>query len=487
MKQMMQQTGEGVHPRQMSAGLETGRKVAAEFLEKFTKPANKRLADREMLEAIASASLMTKLDHKMASQLTQIVVDAIYCLAGELQTTKGSAGQTEGQTASTVSPTSLNNSLEKTATTSTSDDADMAAGEEEIPFDLHMVEVLHMKQGMNSETRLVRGMVMDHGCRHPEMPSRLKKCKILTCNVSLEYEKSEVNAGFFYSTAEQRERLALAERKFTDEKVKQIIELKRKVCTPENGFTFVVLNQKGIDPPSLDMFAKEGIMALRRCKRRNMERLVLCCGGNAVNSVEDLTENDLGYAGEVWETEIGDDKFTFVEEVQKPKSCCILIKGSTEHGIAQVQDAVRDGLRAVWNLLRDKKVVPGAGAFEIACSAHLKDYANNEMTGKHKLGVMALSESLLVIPKTLARNSGFDVQDTLMKLQEAYARQSKTDGATVDIGLDLNTGNVMRPSVEGVYDNYIVKKQQLSLLAAVVEQLILVDEIMKAGKQMGRA
>merc|ERR1711988_295454 len=134
---------------------------------------------------------------------------------------------------------------------------------------------------------------------------------ILTCNVSLEYEKSEVNAGFFYSSAEQRDKLVESERKFTDEKVKKIIELKRKVCTEENKKSFVLINQKGIDPPSLEMLARENIIALRRAKRRNLERLPLAVGGNAVNSVDDLDEDDLGEADHVYEHVIEDDKFTF--------------------------------------------------------------------------------------------------------------------------------------------------------------------------------
>lgn len=51
------------------------------------------------------------------------------------------------------------------------------------------------------------------------------------------------------------------------------------------GKSFVLINQKGIDPQSLDLLAKEGILALRRAKRRNMERLTLACGGVAINSV----------------------------------------------------------------------------------------------------------------------------------------------------------------------------------------------------------
>ena len=116
------------------------------------------------------------------------------------------------------------------------------------------------------------------------MPKRLENCYILTCNVSLEYEKTEVNSQFFFSSATDRDKMVQSERKFTDERCKKIVDLKKKVCEG-NDKSFVVINEKGVDPVCLEMFAKEGIIALRRAKRRNMERIVLCCGGSAVNSV----------------------------------------------------------------------------------------------------------------------------------------------------------------------------------------------------------
>merc|ERR1711935_314099 len=119
-----------------------------------------------------------------------------------------------------------------------------------------------------------------------------------------------------YSSADQRDKLVDSERKFTDDKVRAIIGLKKKVCTEENKKTFVVINQKGIDPPSLDMLAKEGIVALRRAKRRNMERLPLAVGGSAVNSVDDLDVDDLGYADLVYEQTLDEDKYTFIEGVK---------------------------------------------------------------------------------------------------------------------------------------------------------------------------
>merc|ERR1719246_427638 len=237
-------------------------------------------------------------------------------------------------------------------------DAVRCIKQEDKALDLHMVEVLHMKNKLITDTRLIKGLVMDHGARHPDMPKRLQNCYILTCNCSLEYEKSEVNAGFFYSSSEQRDKLVESERKFTDEKVRKIVALKQKVCTEENKKTFVVINQKGIDPPSLEMLAHEGIIALRRAKRRNMERLPLAVGGNAVNSVDDLDVDDLGYADLVYEQTLEDDKYTFIEGVKFPNSCTILIQGSTDHAIAQMKDALRDGLRAVQNTIEDNAVVP---------------------------------------------------------------------------------------------------------------------------------
>jgi T-complex protein 1 subunit zeta len=204
----------------------------------------------------------------------------------------------------------------------------------------------------------------------------------------------------------QRDKLVEAERKHVDDKVRKIIELKNKVCdTPDKNF--VIINQKGIDPMALDMLAKAGIFALRRAKRRNMERLVLACGGRQVNEVDEaLTPAVLGHADLVTETTLGEDKFTFVEGVKDPQSVSILIKGPNSHTIAQIKDAVRDGLRAVKGAIEDgvrstfclqercfslwltsflQVLIPGAGAFEVACSQAMQTYAQT-VPGRAKWG-----------------------------------------------------------------------------------------------------
>jgi len=269
-----------------------------------------------------------------------------------------------------------------------------------------------------------------------------------------------------------------SERKWLDERCKQVVDFKRSVC--KEGESFVMINQKGIDPLSLDIFAKEGILCLRRAKRRNMERMTLACGGSPIHSLEDLDPSQLGYAGKVMETTIGEDKFTFVEECKHPKSCTLLLQGPNSHTIAQIKDAIRDGLRAVKNAVEDRAVVPGGGAFEIAAALHLRENIIKSTLGRAKLGVEAYAEALLVIPKTLAENSGFDVQDSILTLTE----ERETTGLAV--GLDCKSGEPMIPADEGVWDNVRVKRQCLYLSTVLANQLLLVDEVMRAGKQMGK-
>jgi len=427
---------EGVHPRVIQAGFVLAKERCSKFLDSMAKKIDDVKTARDLLLDVARTSLRTKLEPKLAESVTEIVVDA--CLA--------------------IHP---------------------PAEAKDQQLDLHMVEMIHMIHRRGEDSRLVKGLVLDHGARHPDMPKRLENCYVMTANVSLEYEKTEASSGFYYANAVQREKLVASERKFTDEKVKKIIELKRKVCTPENKKSFVLINQKGIDPLSLDALAKEGIFAARRAKRRNMERLSKSCGGYAVNSVDDLTPDCLGECEELYEVTLGEEKFTFMEGCKYSKSVTVLVTGPDQHTIAQIKGAVRDGLRNIKNVFDDKSVIPGAGAYEIAAYADLMEFKKS-VKGKEKLGVQAFADALLIVPKTLALNSGLDIQETLI------AVQSEHEESKINVGIDVDSGDAIDPLSEGIIDNYRVKKQAIHLSEVIASQLLLVDEVIKAGRKMGK-
>jgi T-complex protein 1 subunit zeta len=123
--------------------------------------------------------------------------------------------------------------------------------------------------------------------------------------------------------------------------------------------------------------------------------------------------------------------------------------------MTQIHDALRDGFRSVKNAIEDHCLIPGAGAFEVACSIHLQTACKATAKGRTKLGVLAFAEALLIIPKTLAANGGFDVQDAIVGLQQ---EAEETDEP---VGLDLKSGEPMNPVTEGIWDNYRVKRQML--------------------------
>lgn len=420
---------DGLHPRVVADGFVLAQKKTLEILDQIKVPIDPN--DRDLLMKVANTCLRTKVKPSIADKLTGICVDAV-------------------------------NTVRK------SDNS----------IDLHMVEIMEMNHKTEEETMFVKGLVLDHGARHPDMPKLAKDVYVLCLNVSLEYEKSTVHSTIVYKSAEEREKLVASERAFIDERCRKVIELKEKVCTKGEGF--LLYNQQGIDPNSLDMLAKAGIIALRRAKRRNMERMPLCFGGYSMNSVDALTPECLGRADLVYEYVLGEEKYTFVESTKNVNSATILIKAAAKHTLTQIKDAVYDGLRAVKNAIDDKALVPGAGAFEIAAYTSLLKYKST-IKDKKSFGVQAFADALTVLPKTLAANSGFDQQDVMVKLVHEHAENNLV------VGLDLNSGEPVNPVDIGVFDNYSVKRQLINSCTVIANNLLLVDEIMRAGMTSTKA
>jgi T-complex protein 1 subunit zeta len=188
LRQAERYTSEGLHPRIITDGYDIARDATIEFLDKFKVPVKDGAAkyDRELLTSIASTSLKTKLDHELADGITDAIVDAIMCVAPDEDDDK--------------------------------------------PVDLNMIEVMTMERKMGTDSKFVNGLVLDHGGRHPDMPKVLENCHVMTCNVTFEYEKTEVQSGFFYSNADEREKLVESERKWLDERCKAVIDFKNSVC-----------------------------------------------------------------------------------------------------------------------------------------------------------------------------------------------------------------------------------------------------------------
>jgi thermosome len=239
-----------------------------------------------------------------------------------------------------------------------------------------------------TDSQLVHGMVIDKDRLHPNMPKKVTGARIALLNAAIEIEKTEVDAKIEITSPDQLQAFLDQEETMLKGMVDDIM------ATGAN----VVFCQKGIDDLAQHFLAKAAIYTVRRVKKSDMEKLARATGGRVVTSIHDLTKNDLGKAGTVEERKIGDEKMTFVEECENPKSVSIILRGGTEHVVDELSRAMEDALRVVGVVVEDKQLVPGGGAPEVELALRLREYAAT-VGGREQLSIEAFADSMEVIPR----------------------------------------------------------------------------------------
>ncbi|RLG84934.1 MAG: thermosome subunit, partial [Thermoprotei archaeon] len=232
--------------------------------------------------------------------------------------------------------------------------------------------------------------------------------------------------------------------------------------------------QKGIDDVAQHFLAKKGILAVRRVKRSDMEKLERATGGRIVTSIRDLSEKDLGYAEQVEERRVGNDKMVFIEGCKNPKAATILLRGANDMLLDEVERSLNDALHAVRNALREPKVVAGGGAIEIELAMRLRKFAES-IGGKEQLAVQAFADALEEIPAILASTTGMDVLETLMELRKLHAE------GKVNAGIDVLNSKVIDDMTKiNVVDPTVVKKQIIKSATEAATAILKIDDIIAA-------
>ena len=242
----------------------------------------------------------------------------------------------------------------------------------------------------------------------------------------------------------------------------------------ESSGASVVFCQKGIDDLAQYYLSKAGIYAARRVKKSDMEKLARATGAQIVNNIETLTKESLGTSGVVEETTIGDEEMTYVRECKNPKAVTLLVRGGTEHVVAEVERAVEDAIGDVIASVKYGKVVGGAGAPEMEVSKGLRDFANT-LSGREQLAVLAFAEAVEIIPKTLAENAGLDPIDVITSLKASHDKDIKFAGINVFDGKVLDAWEL------GIIEPLKIKTQAIKSASEVTELILRIDDIIASG------
>ena len=315
------------------------------------------------------------------------------------------------------------------------------------------------------DTSLIQGIVLDKEVVHSSMPNSIKNGKIVLLNSALEIEKPEFDAKINISDPNQM-------KAFMDEENRLIKGMVDKII--QTGANTLIC-QKGIDDIAQHYLAKANILAVRRVKQSDMEKLAKATGGRIVANVEEITKSDLGNAGLVEQRSIEDDKWVYVEKAKNPKAVTLLIRGGTQRIVDEAERSMHDALSVVKDVIEKPEVVAGGGAPEAYISFELGKWSN-KLSGREQLAVRKFAEALEAIPITLAENAGLDPIDIKVELKSAL---SKGDTQS---GIGVLEGGIKNMMDLNVFEPTAVKEQIIKSATEVASMIIRIDDVIASGK-----
>jgi len=321
------------------------------------------------------------------------------------------------------------------------------------------------------DTELIKGIIIDKEIVNAGMPKRVEKAKIALLDSPLEVEKTEFSAEIRIKDPNQMQA-------FLDKETQM---LKNMVVKIKASGATVLFCQKGIDDMAQHFLAKEGIIAARRVKQSDMEKLARATGGIVITKLDDLTGKDLGEAGIVEERKVGDDKMIFVEKCKEPRSVAILIRAGLERMVDEADRAMNDALSVVADVVEDNKIVAGGGATEAEIAKVLRGFATT-VGGREQLAIEAFADALEIVPKALAENAGLESIDILVGLRSAH---EKKNGHLM--GVDVFKGKIVNSYEDGVVEPLKVKEQAMKSAAEVAAMILRIDDVIASTKPRGGA
>jgi thermosome len=333
-----------------------------------------------------------------------------------------------------------------------------------VSIDHDFIKLEKKEGGSIEDTEFINGVLIDKEIAHSGMPRQVKNAKIALLDVALEIEKTETDARIEITNPEQMQSFLAQEEKMLKEMVDKIAKSKANV----------VFIQKGIDDVAQHHLAKAGILAVRRIKKSDMEKLSKATGANLVTSLEDLNPEDLGYAGVVEERKISGEQMVFVEKCKDPKSVTIFIRGSTQQVVNEVERSLNDVIGALSSAVEEGKYVIGGGSIEVDIANGLRSYSS-DVGGREQLAIQAFADAIEIVPKTLAESAGMDVIDTLVQLRSKH----KAAGGRV-YGVDVFKNTINDMEKQGIIEPLKVKEQAIASASEASEIILRIDDMISS-------
>jgi len=329
--------------------------------------------------------------------------------------------------------------------------------------DISDIKIVKQKGNSIEDSELVHGIALDKEAANEFMPKKIDNASILVIDFALELRSPETETKISVSTPEQLQNFIASEELALRDMTNKII----------NSGAKVVFCQKGIDDVAQYFLSKAGIMAYRRVAKSDIEKISRATSGRIISSIQEIRKEDLGFASLVEQVKKGEDVMTYVRGCKNPKAVTILLQGSTDHVLDEVERAVKDGLGDVMAAVKDGRVVSGGGAVEMELARRLRQYART-LGGREQLAVEEFAYALEYVPETLAENAGLDPVNIMTELKQRHESGASRDG------INLFVNKVEDCLAAGIVEPVRVKLQAVASSSEVATMILRIDDVLAA-------
>ncbi|CAI5973223.1 unnamed protein product, partial [Closterium sp. NIES-65] len=312
-------------------------------------------------------------------------------------------------------------------------------------FNVDNVRVAKILGGGLHDSKVVRGMVLK-----TDATGTIKhttKAKIAVFGTGIDTQATETKGTVLIENAEQLENYAKSEEARVEQAIREVAE---------SGATVVVSGQT-VGEMALHFCERYKLMVLKISSKFELRRFCRTTGAVSLVKLQKPTADELGFADSVSVQEIGGSTVVVVEnESGGNLVATVVLRGSTDSILDDVERAVDDGINTYKALCRDSRVLPGGGATEIELARRLKQFARTQV-GLDQYAIDKYSEALEVIPRTLAENAGMDVTEILSALYAAHSGGPDGTGGNFRVGVDVTGAGVRDLTTDNIWDLFATK------------------------------